>query len=41
MANTYTQLFDSGYLRSKRVAQNLILEQNRIPIEKYICGIHL
>jgi REP element-mobilizing transposase RayT len=38
MANTYTQLLIQVIFAVKG-RQNLILEQNRIPIEKYICGI--
>jgi REP element-mobilizing transposase RayT len=38
MANTYSQLLIQVVFAVKG-RQNLILEKNRIPIEKYICGI--
>lgn len=38
MANTYTQLLIQVVFAVKG-RQNLILEKNREPIEKYICGI--
>lgn len=38
MANTYSQLY-LQYVFAVKGQQNLIREQNREPLEKYICGI--